>query len=105
MNGLSDGKIIVTNAFSGAMINFEKYSTTVTKITEEEFRENAPLCISHIGNKGIAKRYGLELNKSHIELAPGDELYVVYIHGGTLPESGRLPWNVNLSFEHIEVKA
>lgn len=99
------GKLIVTNAFSGAMVNTEKYSTKVAKITEEEFLELAKTADSHISHPGISKRYNIPINKKHIELVPGDEVVVVYIHGGKLPFDGRLPWNVKLSFEHIKVIA
>lgn len=98
-------KLIVTNAFSGSMVNTEKYQTDVTKITEEEFEELAKYADSHISHPGISKRYHLPINKKHIKLVPGDEVAVVYIHGGKLPENGKLPWNVKLTFEHIKVIA
>lgn len=99
-------KTIVTNAFSpGRMITIPKYSTNAEKITEKEFEEKAKKALSHVGNKGIANRYGLRLNRSPINLRPGDEVYVVYIHGGKLPETGDLPSDVSLTFEHVEVVA
>ena len=105
MNSVA-GKTIVTNAFSpGRMIMLPKYSTNAKKITEEEFISNAKHALSHVGNKGIANRYGLRLNRRPINLRPGDEVYVVYIHGGTLPENGDLPSDVSLTFEHVEVVA
>lgn len=97
--------MIVTNAFSGAMVNTEEYGTNVKKITEEEFQEMAKDADSHISHPGISKRYRLPINKKHIDLRPGDEVLVVYIHGGKLPMNGRVPWNVKLSFEHIKVIA
>lgn len=100
------GRTIVTNAFSsGKMITLPEYSTKVKKISEEEFSENAKKAFSHIGNRGIAKRYGLKFNRKPINLIPGDTVYVVYIHGGKLPETGVLPDDVYLTFEHIEVVA
>lgn len=99
------GKTLVTNAYSGSMVRSEEYSTKVQKISEDEFMDNAKKALSHVGNRGIANRYGLRFNRSPIRLTPGDEVYVVYIHGGVLPESGVLPANVSLSFEHIEVRA
>lgn len=96
---------IVTNAFSGAMVQTEKYRTHVTKISEEEFMELSQEADSHISHPGISKRYHLPINKKHIALLPGDEVVVVYIHGGKLPFNGRLPWNVQLTFEHIKVVA
>ena len=100
-----DGKLIVTNAFSGSMVRTEKYGTDVTKITELEFEEMARYADSHISHPGISKRYHLPINKKHIKLLPGDEVIVVYIHGGRLPSTGKIPWNVQLSFEHIKVIA
>ena len=100
-----NGKLIVSNAFSGSMVNTEKYSTKVSKISEEEFSELAKHADSHISHPGIAKRYRIPINKKHINLLPGDEVVVVYIHGGKLPMNGSLPWNVSLSFEHIKVIA
>ncbi|MBR0271435.1 MAG: hypothetical protein IJQ68_05515 [Methanobrevibacter sp.] len=100
---MQGGKFIVTNAFSGNMINIEKYSTKVSKISEEEFLELIQNAESNISHPGIARRYNLKLNPGKINLVPGDELVVVYIHGGKLPANGKLPWNVNLSFEHIRV--
>lgn len=99
------GRLIVANAFSGSMVNIEKYGTTVTKITEPEFEELVQNADSHISHPGIARRYHLPINKKHINLVPGDELIVVYIHGGKLPLTGEVPWNVSLSFEHIRVVA
>ena len=98
-----NGKLIVTNAFSGAMVLPEKYGTRVTKISEKEFLELAQKADSHISHPGIAKRYHIPINKEHINLLPGDEVVVVYIHGGKLPMNGSVPWNVKLSFEHIRV--
>lgn len=99
-------KTIVTNAFSpGRMIKLSRYSTHHEEITEDEFAENAKKASSHVGNRGIANRYGLQFNRSPIHLVPGDEAYVVYIHGGTLPSDGHLPANVSLTFEHVEVTA
>jgi hypothetical protein len=60
---------------------------------------------SHISHPGISKRYHLPINKKQIHLVPGDEVLVVYIHGGKLPMNGKVPWNVKLSFEHIKVVA
>ena len=71
----------------------------------EEFAENAKKASSHVGNRGIANRYGLLFNRSPINLVPGDDAYVVYIHGGVLPADGNLPANVRLTFEHVEVTA
>lgn len=101
--GYTGGKTIVTNAFSGNMINTEEYSTIVSKISEEEFKELIPHADSNISHPGISTRYNLPLNPSKIKLVPGDEVLVVYIHGGKLPTNGEVPWNVNLSFEHIRV--
>ena len=99
-------KIIATNAYSGTMVTAEKYTTKVEKISEDEYRENAKKAVSHIGNKGSANRYGLKYNRRPITLQPGDQVYVCYIGGkGILPESGILPHNVHLSFEHIKVIA
>ncbi len=99
-------KTIVTNAFSpGRMINLSEYSTHHKEISEEEFAENAKKASSFIGNRGIANRYGLLFNRRPINLLPGDDAYVVYIHGGVLPENGSLPANVSLTFEHVEVTA
>lgn len=97
------GRLIVTNAYSGSMVNTESYSTSVEKISEEEFIDLARKGDSHIGNPGIARRYHLPYNRKPIHLVPGDELAVVYIKGGQLPSSGQLPWNVHLSFEHIKI--
>ena len=105
MNNSYNGKLIATNAFSGAMVNTEEYSTKVSKISEEEFFELAKNADSHISHPGISKRYHLPINKKHINLVPGDEVVVVYIHGGKLPMTGKVPWNVSLSFEHIRVIA
>ena len=104
-NDFRPSKTIVTNAYSGSMVRYDKYSTDVEKISEEEFAMNAKQAFSHIGNKFIANRYGLRLNKKPIKLLPGDEVYVVYIHGGRLPEHGKLPKDVKLSFEHVTIKA
>ena len=100
-----EGKLIATNAFSGSMVSTEKYGTEVTKISEEEFNEMARFADSHISHPGISKRYHLPINKKQIHLVPGDEVLVVYIHGGKLPMNGKVPWNVKLSFEHIKVVA
>ena len=103
---MNEPKTIVTNAFSpGRMINLPKYSTTAKKITEKECAKNAKKASSYVGHKGIANRYGVPLNRRHINLLPGDDVYVVYIHGGTLPENGILPSDVSLTFEHVEVTA
>ena len=98
-----NGKTIVTNAFSGNMINIDEYSTVVSKISEEEFLELIRDADSNISHPGIAHRYHLPLNPGKIRLVPGDNIIVVYIHGGKLPSNGRLPWNVQLTFEHIQV--
>lgn len=97
------GRLIVTNAFSGNMINVSDYSTVVSKISEEEFIELIRHADSNISHPGISNRYHLALNPGKIRLMPGDEVVVVYIHGGRLPSNGKLPWNVNLSFEHIRI--
>lgn len=102
-SGYRGGKLIVTNAFSGSMIQIENYTTSVSKISEEEFLELSRNAESHISHPGIARRYHLPLNKKHIKLVPGDELLVVYIHGGKLPGNGKLPWNVQLTYEHIRI--
>lgn len=103
---MNSRKTIVTNAFSpGRMIKLSKYSTHHKEISEEEFAENAKKASSHVGNRGIANRYGLLFNRRPINLVPGDDAYVVYIHGGTLPSDGNLPSNVHLTFEHVEVTA
>ena len=100
------GRTIVTNAFSpGKMIRVPEYHTHTTDITEEEFKKMAKTAFSHVGNKGIATRYGLQFNRRPIQLVPGDEVYVVHIHGGRLPESGILPDDVYLTFQHVEVTA
>ena len=99
-------RLIATNAYSGTMVKSKKYSTDAEKITEEEWLDLAKQADSHIGNPGIAKRYGLPYNRRPINLQPGDEVAVVYIGGqGRLPPSGKLPWNVFLSFEHIKIKS
>lgn len=98
-----NGKLIVTNAFSGNMINSSEYSTVVSKISEEEFLELIKDADSNISHPGISSRYHLPLNPGKIRLVPGDELLVVYIHGGKLPSNGKLPWNVRLTFEHIRI--
>lgn len=100
---MDEERLIVTNAFSGSMVNTEKYHTDVKKITEEEFEELAKYADSHISHPGISRRYDLPINKKRINLVPGDEVAVVYIHGGKLPTTGKLPWNVKLTFEHIKV--
>lgn len=97
------GKIIITNAFSGNMIKHSEYSTIVSKISEEEFLDLIKHADSNISHPGIARRYHLPLKPGKIQLHPGDELVVVYIHGGKLPENGKLPWNVQLTFEHIRI--
>lgn len=102
-NGLRPGKLIVTNAFSGAMVQTSEYGTDVEKISEEEFLELSQEACSHIGHPGIARRYHLPVNRKPIHLVPGDEVAVVYIHGGKLPRNGKLPWNVRLTFEHIKI--
>ena len=102
-SGYRGGKLLVTNAFSGSMINLENYTTQVSKISEEEFLELIRDAESHISHPGIARRYHLPVNKSHINLVPGDELLVVYIHGGKLPSNGKLPWNCRLTYEHIRI--
>ena len=105
-NQLRPPKTIVTNAFSpGKMISRKEYQTKAEKITEEEFQKNAQKAYSHVGNKGIATRYGLRFNRRPIDLIPGDNVYVVYIHGGKLPDNGVLPEDVHLTFEHVEVVA
>ena len=101
--GYRGGKLIVTNAFSGSMIQIENYTTCVSKISEEEFLELIKDAESHISHPGIARRYHLPVNKKHINCVPGDELLVVYIHGGKLPFNGKLPWNVQLTYEHIRI--
>lgn len=99
-------KTIVTSAFSsGRMINSPEYTLHGRKITEREFQEHAKKALSFVGHKGVANRYGLPFNRSRINLVPGDQVYVVYIHGGILPENGNLPSDVSLTFEHIEVEA
>ena len=102
-HGYTGGKRIVTNAFSGNMINTNEYSTVVSKISEEEFLELIKSADSNISHPGISRRYNLPLNPGKINLVPGDEIIVVYIHGGKLPGNGKLPWNVRLTFEHIRV--
>lgn len=98
------GKTIVTNAFSpGKMINVPEYGTRTKNISEKEFHENAKKALSHVGNKGIARRYGLRFNRKPILLVPGDDVYVVHIHGGRLPDSGIIPDDVFLTFQHVEV--
>lgn len=97
------GRLIVTNAFSGNMIKHSEYSTIVSKISEEEFLDLIKHADSNISHPGIARRYHLPLKPGKIQLHPGDELVVVYIHGGKLPENGKLPWNVQLTFEHIRI--
>ena len=105
-NQMRPPKTIVTNAFSpGKMINRKEYQTKAEKITEEEFSKKAQNAYSHVGNKGIATRYGLRFNRRPIELIPGDNIYVVYIHGGRLPDNGVLPDDVYLTFEHVKVVA
>ena len=99
-------KTIVTNAFSpGKMIKHPQYTTHTEDITEEEWLDNARYAISHIGNKGIATRYGLEYNRKFIALSPGDDVYVVHINGGRLPDNGVIPDGVYLTFQHVEVEA
>ncbi|MBQ2653048.1 MAG: hypothetical protein IJF83_05790 [Methanobrevibacter sp.] len=99
-------KTIVTSAFSsGRMINSPEYTLHGKKITEKEFQEKAKKALSFIGHRGVANRYGLQFNRSRISLVPGDQVYVVYIHGGRLPENGDLPSDVSLTFEHVEIVA
>lgn len=101
-----NGKTLVTHAFSpGKMIKSRRYTTHTVDITEEEFEKNAKKALSHVGNKGIAKRYGLKYNRKPINLMPGDDVYVVHIHGGKLPDNGILPDDVYLTFQHVEVVA
>ena len=76
----------------------------VTKISEEEFLELIKTADSNISHPGIARRYHLPVNPCKIKLGLGDEVIVVYIHGGKLPGNGRLPWNVHLTFEHIQIQ-
>ena len=99
-------KKVVANAFSpGKMIKAPQYTTRTVNITEEEFIDKSKDAISHIGNVGIANRYGLKYNRTPITLLPGDEIYVVNINGGKLPYSGIIPDGVYLTFQHVEVEA
>lgn len=97
-------KTIVTNAWNGKMVHSDSYTTEVDKITEEEFEKGIKGAYSHVGHRGIANRYNLRFNRKSISVIPGDEVYVVYIDGGILPSDGTVPYDVNLTFEHIIIK-
>ena len=66
----------IGNAFSVNMIT-EDCRVRITPIDEEEFVEHGKTGNSVIGHVEVAETFGLEYNREHISLLPGDVLYAV----------------------------
>lgn len=100
--------VYIGNAFSLQMLAEEQSLVSVVPADWDEIPANVISCIGHADTAAVASSLaGREIpcNRISVTLRPGDEMFVIQVTGGRLPEgSTTLPEGVKMELKRVLVR-
>ena len=100
--------VYIGNAFSLQMLAEDQSLVSVIPATWDEVPQDAISCIGHIDTAKVASALAgrdIPCQRISVTLNPGDEMFVIQVIGGRLPEgSTELPEGVQMILKRVLVR-